>query len=1116
MPSLVEIPLDVGVSDSIDSKLLPTGTLKVCENLVLRRDGQLEVRPGDTALPLTTISASNLRAFDVANHNERLFVIGEDAALSYPTNLYEYIAAVETWRAVGAGSIQWPWTTLVRDVGTPVDQDGSVQTLTVGAYNGICCATFNATSGSFAHVFRADADQTITYKGFNAQGATEAKASLKAVATTTGIFWVVGLDSGGTRIGGYPFNAATDNAFPVSNTALFATGNGIVGFDVAPITSGTGGFVVVCARNDSTITIKKFNDAGVQQGGDITGPAELTSAIALYADSGDNALAIVYRQTSTDLIRARTFNFTTGAGIAGVSSIMGGIAGSGIPSVVRATATGFWAAATLTDTTPQRVRVQQLASASLAAVTASTLSDALLQSTLLAPTETPAIVCYAHQAPTGSASNHLIGMEASNQHPLISKDFELSATTTTFPQSTLVRDAVTSKVYWANPFRNNDGNISAQVTECSFFSTARRQSASLANLSYFAGGMPMVFDGRVQVEQGFTERPRNTSTITSSAAAGSLTLGGKYTYVLTWEWTDADRNIHRSAPSVLPVGATFTIQLGATHNTVTYPASTPHSYRVTDPMKLLYGSSVRVILWRNTCSVVNTAATLTSNPVNPPLTPLNGKHIDISVDSGLFQPVNFGVGDVNPTAIAATINAATTGLTATVSGDRVVITSDTTGTSSRLFLFDTLGTGALDILGWASSPGSTLGLNVLGTSVTQPGPNLHRSQTLTLGVADLFGGAKTFTDTTSDTVLRTREVLYTQSQTPLPHHAPTPYDYVWPAGDALLVGGQPRRSAYTRSKRLFNAEPIEFADPGRLNFGGRANADVTAVAVLDNSNLIFSRSAEQSVDGDGPDHSGLGEFFAPTDVPADGGIADWRPLVRTTEGMFMLVDADPTPKLYLQQRGGAAVWIGFAVQDVIDAFPVIVAAYHIRAQNQVCFACNNTAGNAGVILRYDLRKKVWFTHTVAGAMRGLTQYQGRLVYVLASSGAVMLADTTAGVTAARIRTGSTVDFASLGYGAVSKIGLLAEWRGACSVEPRISYDDAKTFVSLGIVSLVAGFSLGDSVSKLWTPARQRTDRFVLEVLLTNGTPTAMIRLNKLVLEVERAPGTTRLGAASNR
>lgn len=76
-------------------------------------------------------------------------------------------------------------------------------------------------------------------------------------------------------------------------------------------------------------------------------------------------------------------------------------------------------------------------------------------------------------------------------------------------------------------------------------------SVEIGNNLHIGGGFVWMYDGVKPVEHNFHVWPEDIGT-TSSNGAGALTAQ-QYYYQVTYEWTDAKGNIHRSAPSI-PVG----------------------------------------------------------------------------------------------------------------------------------------------------------------------------------------------------------------------------------------------------------------------------------------------------------------------------------------------------------------------------------------------------------------------------------------------------------------------------------------------------------------------------------------------------------------------------------
>lgn len=109
-------------------------------------------------------------------------------------------------------------------------------------------------------------------------------------------------------------------------------------------------------------------------------------------------------------------------------------------------------------------------------------------------------------------------------------------------------------------------------------------SVEVGNDLYMAGGFLWMYDGSATCEQGFHVFPENVDY--EGDVTGGLMTDQQYYYQVTYEWTDASGNIHRSAPSV-PVG----VNLSGTGGTgiVTLTIST---------LRVTYKQEVRICVYR--------------------------------------------------------------------------------------------------------------------------------------------------------------------------------------------------------------------------------------------------------------------------------------------------------------------------------------------------------------------------------------------------------------------------------------------------------------------------------------------------------------------------------------
>ncbi|HKO90006.1 MAG TPA: hypothetical protein VJU61_02575 [Polyangiaceae bacterium] len=385
----------------------------------------------------------------------------------------------------------------------------------------------------------------------------------------------------------------------------------------------------------------------------------------------------------------------------------------------------------------------------------------------------------------------------------------------------------------------------------------------------------------------------------------------------------------------------------------------------------------------------------------------------------------------------------------------------------------------------------------------------------------------TINDGVSDVTAQTREVLYTQSQKPTANVAPPACQFMAVGRDRVICGGLANPYLVQLSQPFFPGEPVEWASPNNLAHTVRLPEPVTGVACPGDSFVVFTDAGVYEIPGEGPQRNGTGEFFAPRTIASDGGCIDWRSIVETDRGTFFQLDTD---KLYLLGRDGPATWVGQPVRDTLEAYPIITGAVLCTATQRVVFSAQNEVGNDGVLLVYDLRRGVWGTDDV-GAVDAVTEYLGRLAYV--QGGIVYLENEAPGsgsgaLPMLSVRTGSFRLFSAMGCGDICKIGLLGTYLGDCTVEGFISFDDGKTWTSMGTVAVtsantelgnpVSGAALasGDPVSLSFVPKRRNVDRFALRFDVSNGTDTGGVRLHMIGLEVEAQDGFARLPAGAQR
>jgi hypothetical protein len=125
--------------------------------------------------------------------------------------------------------------------------------------------------------------------------------------------------------------------------------------------------------------------------------------------------------------------------------------------------------------------------------------------------------------------------------------------------------------------------VQAGINLASFeFTLDETNTTEIGGNLNISGGILWTYDGYQVVEQGFNVYPDNI-VVTTATGSGNITAQIYY-YVGVYEWTDAQGNIHRSAPS-LPV--TITTSTASSTNTINFPT-----------LRLTYKTSVKLMLYR--------------------------------------------------------------------------------------------------------------------------------------------------------------------------------------------------------------------------------------------------------------------------------------------------------------------------------------------------------------------------------------------------------------------------------------------------------------------------------------------------------------------------------------
>lgn len=1098
-------PLTGGLNQQIDARLLPDGVLANAVNCELTRVGRVQARAKYTALAATSYDTATLTAYDLFSVDDRLYALGDRLGKGWPSDVFEYVnGGAAAWSPTSrGGDPKIPPATRVRDIGRPPDvKDGSTNHSCASVGNYVCLAFNNATSG-YVHIFLADEDKTILFTD---------PAPVRVKAKAIGLsdrFLVLGLNVATTTLGAHRFIPASDDSVATLGNAMYSGLGAISVFAAVKVTGSDQ--IVVAANCAGTVIVRRFDNTATQitpSGGDYASITAAATHIAVEASSADNQITLCIVVAGEPRLYA--FDLTTGATLSGPTVALAAVTATDV-TLDRTAADEVYLLFNCADGAAedgiQRVRFVP----STGAVTTSwKLDDCQLTSHAKRFSGGHVFAMrYGSATDPAVATNLLAYVEDGNSSSQVllclAKDFETAAPAGSHLPD-LLEDPGTRKWYWANGNINPDADATPLVTELELGSTDRRQTCRFGGLTYIGGALPLVFDTRFAWESGFTERPRIISL--TGGSSGALLPSAEYDYRYHEEQVDALGYLHLSPPSLIE-----TVELSSSQSKVTAVVSSSHGLRGNLQVQNI-GLAIRGVLSRTLATKSETAAVINGLEfIDPPSATLDGLTLKLMVDDSTGTSpftVTFDASATTEAQILSQINAITTGrITASSPAGLLVLTADEEGEGVQLGVIS--GT-ALTLLGLTARTYEE------GTTEITKGENFQRAAT---GYNSEPGGFVTIVDTRKDesdpivdSDLIRQQVLYSQGLASGAHHAPPPSDCVWAGKERVGFFRQHIRSRWTASKLIVPAEPAECAAIGFNQFSGQVTGDIEAGAFVGGAMALWTRKQIWLVTGDGPRRNGVGEFNQADCITRSVGlVADgWQSMVQDDEGVWF---QGSNTQLYRLGNGGQLEWLGKPVQDYLELYPKVVAAVYRQKRQEVAFAITNANGSAGGILRRNAMvpdEPAWFFDDV-GAVTSLAEYQGRLAYV--QGGIVYVQDAAPGVGAFPTMTldsGMFQGFQGLGYGALQELGVLATFRGRCTLTLKIGTNGTTFPDTIAAWALTASeYAVGQRVQLLIDTPQQQYDSFAIRAEVSDvAGDTEGLWLHAFAAKTENAPDFVRL------
>lgn len=150
-------------------------------------------------------------------------------------------------------------------------------------------------------------------------------------------------------------------------------------------------------------------------------------------------------------------------------------------------------------------------------------------------------------------------------------------------------------------------------------------TAEIGNDLNLSGGFLWSYDGFSPVENGFFLFPDSVE-VTSSTTGGLLPAATEYFYQVTYEWSDNQGNIFRSAPSI-PVSVT-TGGTNTNSNTINVP-TLRDTYKISNPVKIV------IYRWSVAQQIFYQVTSLTNPLLNDPTTD-SVAYVDGAADSAII------------------------------------------------------------------------------------------------------------------------------------------------------------------------------------------------------------------------------------------------------------------------------------------------------------------------------------------------------------------------------------------------------------------------------------------------------------------------------------------------
>lgn len=404
-------------------------------------------------------------------------------------------------------------------------------------------------------------------------------------------------------------------------------------------------------------------------------------------------------------------------------------------------------------------------------------------------------------------------------------------------------------------------------------------SSEVAGALHLTGGQLWEYDGVRPVEHGFQVWPENVG-VTGSPTAGSL-AAGTYYFAFTYEWTDNQGMLHRSAPSI--------------------------------PQVLVVKAAPGAVSVHTTSGspILTSVASFTNVQV--------GQVVTGSGIPGGAYIIDFSVGSATITLSANAV------LTSSISASIAAVTSAVANVPTLRLTYK-LTPNPVRIVGyrWSSAQQTYYQF----TSITSPTLNNPAVDSVTI------------TDSKSDAQILGQTLLYTTGGVIENIAAPASIASALFNNRLFLIDAEDRNLLWY-SKQVIQNVPVEMSDLLTLYIAPTTGAQgstgpMTALSAMDDKLIIFKKDAIYYINGSGPDNTGANSSFSdPIFVTSTVGCSNPNSLVLIPNGIMFQSDKG----IWLLGRDLSSQYIGAPVEAYNDS--IVNSAESIPGTNQVRFVLAN-------------------------------------------------------------------------------------------------------------------------------------------------------------------------------